>query len=448
MQIHFISLGCDKNLVDSEIMLGLIKEEGYTITQEEAEADIIIINSCGFIAEATQEGIDVVINAGQQKEKGRCKAIIVTGCMAQRYKNEIFDQLPEVDAVVGTGDFEEIGKVIKEVLSNNEKISYVTDKNNLQNEENNLKRVLSNAGYFAYLKIAEGCDNACTYCTIPSIRGKYRSRKEENIIEEARKLAKDGVKELILVAQDTALYGKDIYGESKLHELLKKLSDIEEVEWIRIMYCYPEHITKETINEMARNKKVCKYLDMPIQHSEDKILKLMGRKSTQKRLKEVIGTLRNAMPEIAIRTTLIVGFPNENEAEFENLLAFVEEMKFDRLGVFEYSQEEGTKSFDMPNQVDDDEKFKRKEKIMLAQKQITAEKNESLVGEIFKVIVDGKLTEQNVYCGRTYRDSYEVDALVFFESGFDIITGEFRDVVITGSSEYDLVGDIVYEFSE
>ena len=448
MRIHFVSLGCDKNLVDSEIMLGLIKEEGYIITQEESEADIIIINSCGFIADATQEGIDVVINAGVQKKEGTCKAIIVTGCMAQRYKEEIFKELPEVDAVVGTGDFERIGEVIKEVLSKKEeKLSYITNGSSLQSDKNNLKRVLSNAGYFAYLKIAEGCDNACTYCTIPSIRGKYKSRKQESIIEEAEKLAKDGVKELILVAQDTALYGKDLYGESKLHELLRKLSEIKEIEWVRIMYCYPEHITKETIKEMAENEKICKYLDMPIQHSDDKILKMMGRKSTEKKLRQVLEMLREAMPEIAIRTTLIVGFPNETEQEFKNLLSFVQEMKFDRLGVFEYSREEGTKSFNMANQVEDEVKAQRKEEIMLKQQEITAEKNKDLIGKKFKVIVDGKLTEQDVYCGRTYRDSYEVDSLVFFESEFDIITGEFREVVITESSEYDLVGEIFYEFS-
>lgn len=447
MQIHFISLGCDKNLVDSEVMLGLIKEEGYSITQEESEADVIIINSCGFIAEATQEGIDVVIKAGLQKEVGNCKALIVTGCMAQRYKREIFEELPEVDAVVGTGDFCEIGKVIKEVIEKREKITLITNKNRLQNEENNLKRVLSNAGYFAYLKIAEGCDNACTYCTIPSIRGKYRSRKKENILEEAKILAKNGVKELILVAQDTALYGKDLYGESKLHELLRELSEIEEIEWIRIMYCYPEHITNETIKEMAINKKVCKYLDMPIQHSNDKILKLMGRRSTEEKLKQVISTLRKEIPNIAIRTTLIVGFPNETDEEFNSLLSFIKEIKFDRLGVFEFSREEGTKSFNMENQVEDKIKKQRKEKIMLTQKEITKEKNKNLVGKTFKVIVDGKLADKNVYCGRTYRDSYDVDSLVFFESDFDILTGDFLNVVITDFSEYDLIGDIVYELS-
>ncbi|MCL2593453.1 MAG: 30S ribosomal protein S12 methylthiotransferase RimO [Defluviitaleaceae bacterium] len=444
MKIAFISLGCDKNTVDSEVMLGIIQKEGYTIVVDEVDADVIIVNTCGFILEATDEGVQAVLAAAEHKETGNCKALIVTGCMAQRYKDEIMKEIPEIDGIVGTGDFEEINKVIKGVISG-EKIKLVTDINKPLNEEVSHERVLSTPPYVAFLKIAEGCDNLCTYCTIPSLRGKYRSRKLESLVKEVEILANKGVKEIILVAQDTSLYGTDLYSENRLHILLQELSSVDGIEWIRLMYCYPEHITDETIKEMAGNNKVCKYLDMPIQHSNNEILKKMGRKSNTEKLREVISKLRRVMPEVAIRTTLIVGFPSETEEQFNDLCEFVKEMQFERLGVFEYSQEEGTPASLMDNQIDEDEKARRKAYILELQKGISAKKCDEKVGKVLDVLVEGKLDEENVYCGRTYADSYEVDGMVFFESEAEIISGEFVKIMIVEASDYDLIGEIYYE---
>lgn len=446
IKIAFVSLGCDKNLVDSEVMLGIIDREGYTITNAEEEADVIIVNTCGFILEATDEGIESVIDAGKYKEEGNCKALIVTGCMAQRYRDEIFNELPEVDGVVGTGDFEAIASVIKSVLGG-EKVKLVTDINNLINEQNSINRFLSTPPYFAYMKIAEGCDNRCTYCTIPSLRGKYRSRTMESLIKEAEGLVMKGVREIILVAQDTALYGRDLYGKSMLHELVKKLSEIEYLEWIRVLYAYPEHITDEFIGEMAKNPKLCHYIDMPVQHSEDKILNSMKRQSNRKKLIEVIHKLRAKVPDIAIRSTLIVGFPGETLEDFNGLCEFVQEIKFDRLGVFTYSKEEGTPASIMEDQIEEEEKIKRKEFILEIQKGISAEKCSEKIGKTLKVIVEGKV-EDGVYCGRSYMDCYEIDGLVFFNSGEDIIAGDFKDILIKESSDYDLIGEINYEFAQ
>jgi len=446
IKIAFVSLGCDKNLVDSEVMLGIIDREGYTITNAEEEADVIIVNTCGFILEATDEGIESVIDAGKYKEEGNCKALIVTGCMAQRYRDEIFNELPEVDGVVGTGDFEAIASVIKSVLGG-EKVKLVTDINNLINEQNSINRFLSTPPYFAYMKIAEGCDNRCTYCTIPSLRGKYRSRTMESLIKEAEGLVMKGVREIILVAQDTALYGRDLYGKSMLHELVKKLSEIECLEWIRVLYAYPEHITDEFIDEMARNPKLCHYIDMPVQHSEDEILKRMKRQSNRKKLIEVIHKLRAKVPDIAIRSTLIVGFPGETLEDFNGLCEFVQEIKFDRLGVFTYSKEEGTPASIMEDQIEEGEKIKRKEFILEIQKGISAEKCSEKIGKTLKVIVEGKV-EDGVYCGRSYMDCYEIDGLVFFNSGEEIIAGDFKDILIKESSDYDLIGEINYEFAQ
>ncbi len=450
MQVYFVSLGCDKNLVDSEIMLGIINEEGYKITQAAEEANVIIINTCGFIADANSEGVETILQMAEYKKSGNCKAIIVTGCMAQRYKEEIFKELPEVDAIVGVGDFEEIGRVIKEAelaSKDGKKISIINDNNKTLKEESRLKRIISTPSYFAYLKIAEGCDNLCTYCTIPSIRGNYRSRKIESILEEAEILVQKGVKEIILVAQDTSLYGTDIYNENMLHTLLQKLSEIEGLSWIRLMYCYPEHITEQTINEMSSNNKVCKYIDMPIQHSDDNVLKRMGRKSTNNQLLNVIQKLRSKMSDIIIRTTLIVGFPGETEEEFENLYNFVKDVRFDRLGVFEYSQEEGTPAAKMKNQIDKQVKSRRKDDIMRIQMDISHEKSNNLIGKIFKVIVDGKLPEEDVYCGRSYMDCYDIDGMVFFESDDELIAGDFVTVKITKASDYDLIGEVINELT-
>lgn len=444
VKISFVSLGCDKNLIDSEIMLGLIDREGYVITDKYEEAHIIIINSCGFIMDANQEAIDKVLEVADYKKEGCCKGIIVTGCMAQRYQDEIFEALPEVDAVVGTGDFENIGSVIKNILSGNKKVKLVTDKNNILNEENSFGRIITTAGGFGYLKIAEGCDNHCTYCTIPSLRGRYRSRKIESLVKEASIMAEKGVRELILIAQDTSLYGKDIYGEKSLHILLRKLSEIEDIHWIRILYCYPENVTDELINEMAANKKVLHYIDMPIQHSEDRILKLMGRKSSNSELKDIIGRLRNAMPDICIRTTLITGFPSETEEEFKAQCEFLNEIEFDRLGVFEYSQEEGTPAAKLPNQIDPEIKAERKNYIMELQKSISARVCSKYIGKTLEVIVEGKIEgEDKLYCGRSYRDCYEIDGFVFFESDEELIAGDFYSIKITEAGDYDLIGGIV-----
>lgn len=447
IKIAFVSLGCDKNLMDSEIMLGLINEQGYTITPLEEEAEIIIVNSCGFKMDANEEGIENILRVADYKNTGKCKGLILAGCMAQRYREEIFASLPEVDGIVGTGDFEGIVNVIKKILDGEKQVKLITDNNKKLNESNSLKRVVTTTGGFAYLKIAEGCDKRCTYCTIPSIRGDFRSRTMESLIEEAKLLAKQDVKEIILVAQDSSLYGTDLYnGKKMLPTLLKKLSEIEEIEWIRILYCYPEHIDQELIDEMASNPKVCNYIDMPIQHADDKILKLMGRRSTREKLENVIKKLREKMPDICIRTTFIVGFPNETETEFKNLLDFTKKMKFDRLGVFTYSREEGTPAYNMDNQVDEDIKIERQQAILELQKDISSEKCKQFIGKTLKVIVEGKIEdEENVYCGRSFRDCYEIDGFVFFNGleNEEILAGDFYNIKITDAYEYDLIGEIV-----
>ena len=443
-KISFVSLGCDKNLIDSEIMLGLIDEKGYIITPNDSEADVIIINSCGFILDANQEAIDKVLEMADYKANGNCKALIVTGCMAQRYKDEIFESLPEVDAVVGTGDFENIGAVIDRLLNGEKKVQLVTDINHLLNENNSYKRMVTTTGGFSYLKIAEGCDNRCTYCTIPSLRGKYRSRNIESLVKEAQILADKGVRELILIAQDTSLYGKDLYGEQKLHVLLQEISKIEDIKWIRILYCYPENVYDELIDEMASNPKVLHYLDMPVQHTNDRILKLMGRRSTGDKIKDTVNRLRAKMPDMCIRTTLITGFPTETQEEFESVIDFMKEVKFDRLGVFTYSPEEGTPACRMDGQIDEEIKAQRKESIMEAQMEISAELGQKFVGKTLEVFVEGKIEdEDDLYCGRSFRDCYEIDGFVFFKSSEELIAGDFYNIKITSAGDYDLIGERV-----
>lgn len=443
-KISFVSLGCDKNLIDSEIMLGLIDEKGYIITPNDSEADVIIINSCGFILDANQEAIDKVLEMADYKANGNCKALIVTGCMAQRYKDEIFESLPEVDAVVGTGDFENVGAVIDRLLNGEKKVQLVTDINHLLNENNSYKRMVTTTGGFSYLKIAEGCDNRCTYCTIPSLRGKYRSRNIESLVKEAEILSDKGVRELILIAQDTSLYGKDLYGEQKLHVLLQEISKIEDIKWIRILYCYPENVYDELIDEMASNPKVLHYLDMPVQHTNDRILKLMGRRSTGDKIKDTVNRLRAKMPDMCIRTTLITGFPTETQEEFESVIDFMKEVKFDRLGVFTYSPEEGTPACRMDGQIDEEIKAQRKESIMEAQMEISAELGQKFVGKTLEVIVEGKIEdEDDLYCGRSFRDCYEIDGFVFFKSSEELIAGDFYNIKITSAGDYDLIGERV-----
>jgi ribosomal protein S12 methylthiotransferase len=444
IKISFVSLGCDKNLIDSEIMLGLIDERGYIITSNDEEADIIIINSCGFIMDASQEAIDRILEVADLKVSGNCKGIIVTGCMAQRYKAEIFESLPEVDAVVGTGDFEQIGEVIDRIIHGEKQVQLITDKEHIISPENSMKRILTTAGGFGYLKIAEGCDNKCTYCTIPSLRGHYRSRTMESLVEEAQMLAAKGVRELILVAQDTTMYGTDIYGKKSLHTLLQKLGEIEGIHWLRILYCYPENVYDELIAEMSDNPKVLHYIDMPIQHSEDKILKLMGRRNTREDLIDVIQRLRTAMPDICIRTTLITGFPGESEEDFKAQCDFIEQVKFDRLGVFAYSREEGTPAYKLPNQIDDEVKEERKDYLLSLQKNISAEVCDKYIGKELEVIVEGKIDgEDGVYASRSYRDCYEIDGFVFFKSEEDLVAGDFYTVRIDEAGDYDLVGTLI-----
>lgn len=442
LKIAFVSLGCDKNLVDSEIMLGIINENGYTITDDESTADIIIINTCGFILDATKEGIENILELIEHKKTGVCKGLIVTGCMAQRYKEEIFNELPEVDAVVGTSDFESIAEVIKKV-EEGKKVNLITDINKKLSETLSHKRMITTPSHFAFLKIGEGCDNRCTYCIIPFLRGDYRSRTIESLVEEAKILVDKGVRELVLVAQDTACYGKDLYGRPSLHILLQSLSEIEDLKWIRILYAYPEHIDDNLIYEIKSNDKVLHYLDMPIQHSENEVLRRMARQSKRESIIELVEKIRSVMPDFVFRTTLIVGFPGETDENFKRLVDFIEEVQFDKIGVFTYSQEESTVAATFPDQIDEDVKAIRKEKLMQVQTHISARKMDMHIGEELEVIVDGYLAEENVYVARSYMDTYEIDGTIFFEADYEILSGTFVKVKITGASDYDLIGELI-----
>ena len=447
-KIAFTSLGCDKNRVDSEVMLGILQKNGYTAVADEAEADIIVVNTCCFIKDALEESIETILEMAQYKdpEVGKCKGLIVAGCLGQRYEAEFFEEIPEVDAIVGTTAYEAIVEVADEVLAGKNHVKHLESIDLAMQDENGKLRVLSTAPYFAYLKISEGCDNHCTYCVIPKMRGKHRSRKMESLIEEATILAQQGVKELVIVAQDTSIYGRDLYGQPMLHELLKQLNAIDGIEWIRLLYAYPETLTDETIEAMATCEKVCHYIDMPIQHGNDAVLKRMGRKSSQALIREKVAKLRAAMPDIAIRTTLIVGFPGESEEEFEDLQNFVQEMKFDRLGVFSYSQEEGTAAARMENQIDDDLKEERRDIIMDIQKNIAASLCEKEVGKVMEVLIEGKLPEERIFCGRTRRDAPDIDGLVFVSSEEELYSGDFVTVKIREAGDYDLMGDVVYGY--
>ncbi|ONI43411.1 ribosomal protein S12 methylthiotransferase RimO [Candidatus Epulonipiscioides gigas] len=425
-------------------MLGLLNKEGFTLTGDENKAEVLIVNTCCFIEDAKKESIEQILEVAKYKHTGNCKALIVTGCMAERYRDEILKEMPEVDAVVGTTSYDKIVDVARNVLEKKQVIQHFEDINKEHLE--NMPRILTTGGYFAYIKIAEGCNSFCTYCIIPSLRGKYRSRPKENIIDEVKKLAEDGVSEIILVAQNTTLYGID--KGYTLVTLLQELSVIEGIEWIKILYCYPENITDELIAEIKNNSKICNYLDMPIQHSSDKILKLMNRQSSNKYLKQIIHKLRENIPNIIIRTTLIVGFPNETVEDFENLVDFVKEIKFDRLGVFTYSKEEGTPAATMPNQIEQHIKEMRKDIIMKIQQKISKELCANKIGKIFRVLIEGKLEGEDVYIGRTYGDAPEVDSKVFVEYEGDLICGDFISVKITHSDEYDLIGEVIYEYCE
>lgn len=446
MNILFISLGCDKNLVDTEVMLGILAQRGHQMVDDENEADIIIINTCCFIHDAKEESIQNILEMAQLKESGRLKALIVTGCLAQRYKDEILKEIPEVDAILGTTSYEEIGNVIDSVLSDNmveRGQSRITIKDVDYLPEVKTKRLVTTGGHFAYLKIAEGCDKHCTYCIIPKVRGNYRSVPMENLLKEAQELADGGVKELILVAQETTVYGEDIYGEKMLPKLLRELCKISGIQWIRILYCYPEEITEELIQTMKEEPKICHYLDLPIQHASDAILKKMGRRTSKTQLIETIEKLRTAMPDIALRTTLITGFPGETEEDHEELMDFVDQMEFERLGVFTYSPEEDTPAAKMDGQIKEEVKEERQAELMELQQDIVFEQAEDMIGRELLVMIEGKVADENAYVGRTYRDAPNVDGLIFVNTDEELMSGDFAKVKVTGAMEYDLIGELI-----
>lgn len=440
MNILFVSLGCDKNLVDTEVMLGLLASRGHQMVDSEEIADVIVINTCCFIHDAKEESIQTILEMAEYKKAGSCKAMIVTGCLAQRYKQEIIDEIEEVDAVLGTTSYDKIVEAIDEALAGHTSVE-MTDIDALPLVES--KRLVTTGGHFAYLKIAEGCDKHCTYCIIPKIRGNFRSVPIERLLKEAEDLVAQGVKEIILVAQETTLYGKDLYGEKSLHKLLRELCKISGLRWIRILYCYPEEITDELIQVIKEEDKICNYLDLPIQHASDGILKRMGRRTSKEQLVEIIGKLRKEIPDIAIRTTLITGFPGETQEQHEELMEFVDEMEFDRLGVFTYSPEEDTPAAEMPDQIPEDVKEDRQAELMELQQEIAFDLAEEMIGREVLVMIEGKVADENAYVGRTYKDAPNVDGLIFVESEEELMSGDFARVRITGALEYDLMGEII-----
>ncbi len=440
MNVLFISLGCDKNLVDSEVMLGLLDAKGYRIVDDEQEADIIVINTCCFIHDAKEESIRIILEMAEYKKEGRLKALIVTGCLAQRYQQEILKEIPEVDAVVGTASYDRILRVIEEALAGDGRVELAdVDVLPLVDE----KRLLTTGGHYAYLKIAEGCDKHCTYCIIPKIRGNYRSVPMERLMKEAEELAEQGVKELILVAQETTLYGKDLYGERSLHRLLERLCKIGGIRWIRLLYCYPEEIYDELIQVIKKEKKICHYLDLPIQHASDEILKRMGRKTSREQLEKIIWKLREEIPDITLRTTLITGFPGETKEQHEELMEFIDEMEFDRLGVFTYSPEEDTPAADMPDQIPEEVKEERRAELMELQQEIAFDQAEEMTGREVLVMVEGKVVDEDAYVGRTYRDAPNVDGLIFIHTEEELMSGDFARVKVAGALEYDLIGELI-----
>lgn len=446
MKILFISLGCDKNLVDTESMLGYLAQKGYEITDDENEADAVVVNTCCFIHDAKQESVDEILAMADLRKEGRIKALIVTGCLAQRYSGEIQEEIPEVDVILGTQAIDEIVEALESVLAGN-------PVNCLPDIDRPLpklgKRMITTGGHYAYLKIAEGCDKHCTYCIIPKVRGKYRSVPMEELLAQARELVENvGVKELILVAQETTVYGMDLYGEKKLPELLSRLSEIRGLRWIRILYCYPEEIDDALIEEIATNDKVCHYLDIPVQHASDRILKRMGRRTTKAELENIIGKLRTRIPDICLRTTLISGFPGETEEDHEEVMDFVDTMEFERLGVFTYSKEEDTPAAIMDNQIDEEIKEARRDEIMELQQAIAFEKADAMIGRSVLAMIEGRIAGEDAYIARTYMDAPGVDGYLFINTGKELMTGDFAYVRITGSNEYDLIGELEDEFSK
>ena len=440
MNILFISLGCDKNLVDSEVMLGLLDKKGYQIVDSEEDADIIVVNTCCFIHDAKEESIQTILEMAEYKKEGKLKALIVTGCLAQRYQQEIIDEIPEVDAVLGTTSYDHIVEAVEEALAGNGHV-VLEDVDALPDVKE--KRLVTTGGHYAYMKIAEGCDKHCTYCIIPKLRGNYRSVPMEKLLEEAKDLADQGVKELILVAQETTVYGKDLYGEKSLHKLLRELCKISGIQWIRILYCYPEEIYDELIQTIKEEKKVCHYLDLPIQHASDAVLKRMGRRTSKAQLVEIIEKLRKEIPDISLRTTLITGFPGETQEQHEELKDFVDEMEFDRLGVFTYSPEEDTPAAIMTEQIPEEVKEDRQAELMELQQEIAFDLAEDMVGREVLVMIEGKVADENAYVGRTYKDAPNVDGLIFINTDEELMSGDFARVRVTGALEYDLIGELI-----
>lgn len=440
MKIMFVSLGCDKNLVDTEMMLGMLADAGMEFTDDETQADVIVVNTCCFIGDAKEESIQTLIQMGMQKEEGKCKALIATGCLAQRYHDEIAEQIPEVDAILGTMAIDEIVSIVEQVLKEQKHTEILRDINAVPIAGK--RQIVTTGGHYAYLKIAEGCDKHCSYCIIPKVRGNFRSIPMETLLEEAKGLVESGVKELILVAQETTLYGVDLYGQKKLPELLHKLCEISGLYWVRILYCYPEEITDELIETIASEEKICNYLDIPIQHGADDILRRMGRRTTSEQLKEIIGKLRARIPDICLRTTLITGFPGESQENHEELMAFVDELEFDRLGVFTYSREEDTAAALFDGQIEEEVKKDRQAELMELQQEIAFEKAEAMIGREVLAIIEGKVADENAYVGRTYKDAPNVDGLIFIQSDVELMTGDFVKAKVTGSYEYDLIGEL------
>ena len=452
IKLFCVSLGCDKNLVDTEKMLGVAGGLGVSFTDDETEADAILINTCCFIGDAKEESVNTILDMARYKEEGKCRALIVAGCLAQRYKQEIIDEIPEVDALLGTTSYEEIGNVLTRLFEENgeekkaEHISCFHDLKELPTQAE--KRVMTTGGHYAFLKIAEGCDKRCTYCIIPYLRGPYRSVPMEQLLAEARELADNGVRELILVAQETTLYGKDLYGEKSLPKLLHELAQIPGIYWIRIQYCYPEEITDELIQTIKSEEKVCHYLDIPIQHASDRILRRMGRRTHKAELKERISALRREIPDIALRTTFICGFPGETQEDHEELMEFVDEMEFERVGVFTYSAEEDTPAYSYPDQIPEEVKEERRADVMELQQEIAFEHCENMVGKVLDVIIEGKVADEPAYVGRTYMDAPNVDGLIFVNADEMLMSGDFVRVKVTGANEYDLIGEVYHESAE
>ncbi len=442
MKILFVSLGCDKNLVDTEMMLGELLQKGYEFTDDEAEADIVVVNTCCFIGDAKEESINTLLEMAELKNNGEIKLLVAAGCLAQRYKEEIQTEIPEVDVIIGTTAIDSIVEAVGEALQGKGRNHYA-DLN--EKPLTGVKRVITTGGHFAYLKIAEGCNKHCTYCIIPKVRGDFRSVPMEKLVEEAKELADKGVKELILVAQETTLYGMDLYGKKSLPQLLHKLAEIPGIFWIRILYCYPEEITEELIQAIKTEPKVCHYLDIPIQHASDAVLKRMGRRTNQEQLRNMIARLREEIPDICLRTTLITGFPGETQEDHEELIDFVDDCEFDRLGVFTYSQEEDTPAALMPDQIDEEVKQERQQQLMELQQFIAFEKAEEMIGRVLIVMVEGKIAEDDVYVARTYRDAPNVDGYLFIKTSANLMTGDLVKVLVTDCNEYDLIGELYHE---